>query len=292
MGDIQFWFGEYEKEVEAFEELIDHLQETSRGKKPKAIAKSIAECEEKSIKLRDVKKSMGLELRQVTDKGVRAEYDSMIKSLDDKVTILSKDLKMVKTQQEKSELFQEKSGKMEFGTEGKGNDELLQDTNVIQDKTMESLARTRELIEASKEVGAATVDELRRQKEQIRDIEAEVDVIDSNLKRAERMLFNFARRMATDRIIQGFAALNIVVMLGLVLYIAISGKSLTAKLVSGGGPSSTSSPTTQPTTGTSRSPSYTAPPTARIVPTIHPTFRKIRGKPTFKPSAQSALVEE
>ena len=37
--------------------------------------------------------------------------------------------------------------------------------------------------------------ELRRQKEQIRDIEAEVDVIDSNLKRAEKLLINFTRRM-------------------------------------------------------------------------------------------------
>lgn len=37
--------------------------------------------------------------------------------------------------------------------------------------------------------------ELRRQKDQIKDIEAEVDVIDSNLKRAEVLLFNFTRRM-------------------------------------------------------------------------------------------------
>ena len=39
--------------------------------------------------------------------------------------------------------------------------------------------------------------ELRRQKEQIRDIEAEVDVIDSNLKRAEKLLINFTRRMVS-----------------------------------------------------------------------------------------------
>jgi hypothetical protein len=51
------------------------------------------------------------------------------------------------------------------------------------------------MIEASKVVGAETVEELRRQKDQIKDIEAEVDIIDSNLKRAEKLLANFTRRM-------------------------------------------------------------------------------------------------
>lgn len=37
--------------------------------------------------------------------------------------------------------------------------------------------------------------ELKRQAEQIKDIEAEVDLIDSNLKRAEQLLFKFTRRM-------------------------------------------------------------------------------------------------
>ena len=53
-------------------------------------------------------------------------------------------------------------------------------------------------------------------------------MIDSNLKRAEKLLMNFSRRMATDKIIQGFAVVNICVLLGLILYVAISGKSLSA----------------------------------------------------------------
>lgn len=50
-----------------------------------------------------------------------------------------------------------------------------------------------------------------------------MDNIASNLVRAEMLVRNFTRRMATDRIIQAFFAINIVVMLGLVLYVAISG---------------------------------------------------------------------
>ncbi|RYY83308.1 hypothetical protein EON63_11520 [archaeon] len=51
----------------------------------------------------------------------------------------------------------------------------------------------------------------------------QVDNIASNLVRAEMLVRNFTRRMASDRIIQAFFAINIVVMLSLVLYVAISG---------------------------------------------------------------------
>ena len=41
---------------------------------------------------------------------------------------------------------------------GKNNDELLDGANRIQDLTFDSLGRTRGMIEASKEVGAATIE--------------------------------------------------------------------------------------------------------------------------------------
>jgi hypothetical protein len=41
---------------------------------------------------------------------------------------------------------------------GKNNDELLDGANKIQDLTLDSLGRTRGMIEASKEVGAATIE--------------------------------------------------------------------------------------------------------------------------------------
>lgn len=41
---------------------------------------------------------------------------------------------------------------------GKNNDELLDGANKIQDLTLDSLVRSRAMIEASKEVGAATIE--------------------------------------------------------------------------------------------------------------------------------------
>ena len=44
--------------------------------------------------------------------------------------------------------------------------------------------------------------ELRRQKDQIKDIETEVDNIDNTLKRAEKLVANFTRRMVTKKIMK------------------------------------------------------------------------------------------
>ena len=201
--DIDYFFEQYEKEVEGYDALIEKLQSLGDGAKAKTVTNTLADCEAKAARIKEIKKSMGLELKLVKNKQERAEYDAAIKEIDERVAILNKDLKLAKAQHDKNDLFQDKKGmRNQFSSEGKNNEELLEGANQIQDLTFDSLARTRGLIEASKEVGTATIEELRRQKGQIEDIENEVDIIDSNLKRAERLLFNFSRRMATDRIIQ------------------------------------------------------------------------------------------
>jgi hypothetical protein len=50
--------------------------------------------------------------------------------------------------------------------------------------------------------------------------------MDSNLTRAGKLVTSFAKRMATDKLIQGFAVLNICVLVGLIIYMAVTGKSL------------------------------------------------------------------
>ena len=165
-------------------------------------------------------------------------YHSFIgKALDEKVKKLTNDILLSRSLANKKDLMSGASTyggngnyvpKKEESLEGKTNEDLLTGASKIQDQTMESLSRTKQMIEASKEVGSATIEELRRQRDQMIDIEKEVDQIDTNLIRAGRLITNFSRRMATDKIIQGFSCINILVLLGLILYVAITKKSLTA----------------------------------------------------------------
>jgi len=139
-------------------------------------------------------------------------------------------LRTVQEQQSRSSLLSGSSaaegGLGSKGMKGKGNDTLLDGANKIQDLTMASVNRTAAMIAESQELGQSTIENLKDQAAQIADINTEITVIDSNLKRAEKLITSFTRRMATDKIIQGFAALNIVVMIVLIGYVLITGKSL------------------------------------------------------------------
>lgn len=271
MADISYWFDELQKEVDGFQQQVSKLKSLIESSNMKALEMAIKDCEAKVVRLKEIKKSFGLEVRLIRDRTQRTTYEAQAAVYEDRFAGLNKEFEAARTTVNKKSLLKESA--TTFGsTEGKDNDTLLGDAHKVQDLTFESLARTRAMIEASKEVGAATVETLKGQREQIKEIEEEVDKIDSNLMRAELLVRNFTRRMATDRIIQAFTAFNIVVMVSLILYVAISGKALsTASGKSGGvGPgadSPTLSPTFMPTLFNSSRPSFA--PSFR--PTLDPT---------------------
>lgn len=250
--DIEFWLAEYTKEVDALANLTANLKSLQHAGNIKALNTGCTECEAKITKVKEVKKSFSLELRLVKDRGQKVEFDTKAKALDDRANEYTKMVKDVKHLQIKQDLIGNPTSTLgavnPYDTQGKNNDDLLQGASKIQDLTLDSIARSAAMIEASKDVGEQTLEELRRQKDQIKSIEDEVQVIDSNLVRAEKLILNFGRRMATDRLIQGFATLNIMVMLALILYVAISGKSLTAASTTPTytGPSLSSAPTISP----------------------------------------------
>lgn len=72
-----------------------------------------------------------------------------------------------------------------------------------QDLTMSSINRSTAMIAESQELGEATIENLVDQRRQIGDIGSDIKDIDSNLTRAEKLITDFARRMARDRLIQG-----------------------------------------------------------------------------------------
>lgn len=276
MSDANYWNEEYQREVDQLRIHLDKLRVIVESSNTKAVELAVRDLDAKFVRVKEVKKSFGLEMRLVRDRQQRNEFDAKAKMLDQRVEDCTKEFARLKALNDRNQLVGPQttaalgSGGFAYSTEGKNNDDLLGEAHRIQDLTQESLSRTKNMIEASKEIGTATLETLRGQKDQIVDITNEVDRIDSSLERAEALIMNFTRRMATDRLIQMFAALNIVVMLGLILYVAISGKSLS--MGSGKGNSifgplqivPTKTPTMMPT----------------MMPTISPTF-----VPTHSPTA-------
>ena len=79
------------------------------------------------------------------------------------------------------------------------------------------------MVAESKEVGMQTVEELQRQREQLKQTDAIVMEIENELNRADRLIKTFGKRMATDRLIQCFACVNILMVVGVVIYVVIKG---------------------------------------------------------------------
>ena len=250
-NNVEYWSDEYAKEVTALEDAVAELEQEAEGEGGPELSRLLAVVEERQAQVKKAKKFFGLELRLVKDRQERASHDATGKQLEARASAASKAAKVIQEKVTKKSLFD--GGKEDqgdpFDTRGKTNEELLGGASKIQDLTFESIARTRALIEDSKEVGTSTLEELARQRDQIRDIDQEVTNIDSKLVRAEKMVINFTRRLASDRLIQICSAVNIVIMLALILYVVITGKKLNnlgTSGSSGGGPANTLPPTTAP----------------------------------------------
>eukprot|EP01041_Mallomonas_annulata_P007223 gene7223-14732_t len=243
MADISYWCDEYSKHLDEFEKLIESAKKSIGETKSAAIES----CETEIARLKDVKKSFGLELRLLKDKTLKVQFDVKSKENDMRLTDLTNEFQQVKQTADKNELTQG-AKRTVLTTEGKGNEELLLGAATIQEKTLESLDRTKGLIEQSKEVGAATIEVLRQQREQINDIDVEISGINDNLKKAEKLITNFARRVATDRLIQILTTLNIMVLIAVIVYVIYTKNGLGSTSTSSDySPSTGSVPTFSPT---------------------------------------------
>lgn len=231
---ITYWYEELKKAVEHFESLVNQLDSRlDTGSAITNLEHTESACETAYSRIMAIKKSYNLELKLVKDRTVKTDHEVKSKVLENEVTELQRRFKELKDKANKDELLKSSIDRDQSNLQGRGNDDLLNQAHGYQDLTFESLARTRNLIEQSEEVGKGTLAQLKEQHEQMEEVENEIDVMDSNLLRAEKLILNFGRRMATDRVIQLFSFVNIVVLLSLILYVAISGNSLSASSTDG-----------------------------------------------------------
>jgi novel plant SNARE len=162
-----------------------------------------------------------METRLVADVNARRKYETRLQRLDQQLNTLQADCKALRQEHERGELF-EGAGGGEGGPNeedaAKAGDNMLKEAVDLQNKTQDSLGNTKAMIAASKEVGMSTLEELERQRDVLSNIEKEIDRVDDNLARAEALLKQFGKRMASDKFIQCFAVLNCLLLLGVIVY--------------------------------------------------------------------------
>jgi len=220
MADVQYWDDTLTDEVQSIRQLL----QSAEGLADLDKASALDRAEKKIRAAQGTKKSYKMETRLVSDPRQRTMYENKLSELSEELATCANDLKALKGGAQRGELFVGARGGSS-GMDGNGEmtgeeagDIMLNDMNNIQDKTKASLQNTKNMVAASKEVGEATMEELLKQREQIRTIDEEAMRIEDNLNRADKLIKTFGKRMATDRLIQCFACVNILLLAGVVVY--------------------------------------------------------------------------
>ena len=76
MSDIQYWYDEYLKEVTTLEETHSNALKLDEVWKKDEREKLFSECDSHNTRIKELKKSFGLELRLVKDKEQKKDFDS------------------------------------------------------------------------------------------------------------------------------------------------------------------------------------------------------------------------
>jgi len=195
-----------------------------------AKAQAFSQAESKLKSASKTKKTLKMETRLVTDTQTRKLYEERHARLGEELSHLKADLSALKQDFEREQLMQGAGGgansyEMDEEDGQKAGDQMLGEAHKLQDQTQSALDNTRQMVDEAKEVGMSSLEELKRQRETMDRIGEEADRIDSAIDVAEKLIKNFGKRMAGDRFIQCITVFNVLLLVGVIIYASVTGKS-------------------------------------------------------------------
>lgn len=199
-------------ELETIRSLVGEASDASVSSR-KA---SLLEQAEKKIRMANgTKRSFKMECRLVSDPNAKRQYEQQLAQHEQDLQSLKREISTLKSDNNKQELFDGADAGTSAQQDG---DSMLKEASGIQDKTQESLDNTKRLVAESKDTGMNTLEQLHQQREQVERIDNDLDRIEDNLQRADRLIKAFSKRMATDKLIQSFTCINVCLLVGIIVW--------------------------------------------------------------------------
>jgi chromosome segregation ATPase len=221
---------EYTLGIDEFGSLVSELKELLTGPLKARAEMKLKEVDDKIVVLKSARKSYNFELKLIKDRDERKSYDEVAQALDQRRDDLIGEVETLrrKVAQNQSRGDADKTfldnGKINNETAGRSNDQLLSGAATIQELTKQSVARSRALMDNSKEIGGETNQQLVEQRQRLASIHKEAEGINAKLERSRQLIDEFARRIAGDRMIQIFCTINIIILLIFIFYVLATGK--------------------------------------------------------------------
>lgn len=225
MADVQYWRDAIISEIEEIRSVNSSIPNISNDDLERSVA--IDKAEKKIRSAKGNCRSLKAEIRIVADPDESSRYKKELANYEKTLSQLSAEIQGYKSKENKNKLF---LGANTTGFDSSGEvdplqagDALLDGADQIQDKTQQALDNTAKMIQESKATGALTLEELARQRQQIDNVDQNVNRLEDNLMRADKLIKTFGKRMATDKLIQCFACLNLLMIVGVVVWSVVKG---------------------------------------------------------------------
>ncbi|KAI8846609.1 hypothetical protein BC829DRAFT_445169 [Chytridium lagenaria] len=135
---------------------------------------------------KQVHRSLLVEIRDLSD-DKKPDWEAKVKEYDAKIGKLLQDVEWSETTAKGDDT------KKKPAAEDMTAKEITQTAIQVQEQTMQSTNRAKQLIGETIEIGTAVNDELRKQGEQIHAIAEGIEQVETNMKRAEKQLRVFMR---------------------------------------------------------------------------------------------------
>jgi len=179
------------------------------------------------------KRSFKMEVR-ILDQSARQTYEIELANHEQNLADLTNDLKALRAETSRDQLFvganTDANARENLQNDG---DAMLDEASRLQGLTADSLGNTKSMISDAKLIGLQTIEDLERQREQIRNIDDDVMRLEDNLSRADKLIKTFGKRMATDKVIQCFACTNVLMIVGVIIYAIVTKGGLSGDKDSG-----------------------------------------------------------
>eukprot|EP00301_Raphidiophrys_heterophryoidea_P002273 c11063_g1_i2.p1 GENE.c11063_g1_i2~~c11063_g1_i2.p1 ORF type:complete len:242 (-),score=42.09 c11063_g1_i2:260-928(-) len=179
----------------------------------------VSYIEDRLDRIRDSFQAFKAELHDVAPENAGV-YQNLKKKFDTQIRKLNSDFEWAKREADHDELVGGvRTG--HFDAHTATAQELVTRTRVQYDDADASIIRSKQIVADTEVVGAATINMLGKQGEQLKKIDQNLDEIQDNLKRADKLLRAFIRRMATDRLILCWLFLIVVGVIVIIAYQAV-----------------------------------------------------------------------
>jgi len=206
--------------MRAIQDLLKQIQD-HRQKPPKLkqnqVSKLFQQCDKhfrEANKFRTVLLSETIIMNAFTH---CRECPNQVPQLEDQLEALKQEYEALKRVYDRDEVLPLEPEEQRNNGGGAG-DQLLQEAAQMQDDIELALKRIKNQVYKAKEIGQQGVGNLQKQNEQLGKIQGKVERMDNNLGRANDLLKQFARCLATNRCLQSFISLLCLVLAVLVLY--------------------------------------------------------------------------